>query len=197
MGSEHRKATSDYKQFLPSVIYAPSDGPCLYKEEPTRARLWARYAWFSEKYTVEEIAEEIGVTTNQIKAWIRGSQAFKGWAEERESADKRIVSRAVHNNAKRLSYLMDKMLTVLEASTQNIIDNRHMLTVNEYDKFVGAFEKVYKTRQLELGRPTEILEDGSKITWESIRKRLEEVDIIDYKKVAGIKPDVVIEKENV
>lgn len=182
------KALPDLNKLYPVVIYAPSDEPVPYAEEPTKAKLWARYAWFSGKYTNKEIALAVDVDISVIARWVRGTQKTAGWSEEKESADKRIINRVVQTNVARINGTLSRMLDALELSANAIIENREMLTVAEFNQYVTAFEKLFKTRQLEMGRPTEILADGDgkEITWTDIKKRMEEVDILDYKAASKI-----------
>jgi hypothetical protein len=172
---------------LPSIVFELSDEPVPYHEQPYKAKLWAKYAWLNSSYSIAYIAESIEVGTGLVSKWINGTQKEKGWKEELELAEKRTVTNLVARNTKRIEYTLGKALDLLAMNTERLINERHQFSVAEYSMFTGAVERLFKLKQLEEGKPTEIVSaDGKTLSWEAIRKQIEDVDILDYKKVAKI-----------
>ena len=175
-------------KLLPALYSKIPEEPVDFQQFPTEAKLWARAAWWSGKYSVPEIAEAINTPDITVYKWIRGNSIRPGWADDKEKADKRALVGAVRSNTVRMDKLMTKMLTVLETTIRRVIEENSQLTVDEFGKITNAFEKIFKIRQLELGRPTEIFagEDGQMPTWMEIRKKLEEVDYVEVEMVKDI-----------
>lgn len=172
---------------LPSVVVELSDEPVSYEKEPYKAKLWAKYAWMNGSYNAGEIAEAIDTSKWRILRWINGTQATEGWKEELERAEARTVSNVVARNSKRIDYTLGKALDLLAINTERLVNERHHLSIPEYNMFVTAYEKLFKLKQLEEGKPTEIVDDsGKEISWAKIREQIEAVDILDFKRVAKV-----------
>jgi len=166
---------------LPAVEYIEQDEPCDYHEHPVAAKLWARDAWWKGKYTLAEIAEAINVSERIIGVWIKGTQRFRGWSKEKELYDRKHLTKSIGRNSVRMESLITKMLSILERSAHNLIDNRHSLSVAEFNQFLNGFEKLFKTKQLERGQPTDIFAEGASApTWSEVVDRMKSVDILDY-----------------
>lgn len=177
-----REKEEELAKLLPIVFSKIPDEPKDFHTHPTEAKLWARAAWWSGKYSVNEISEAINLKEATIYTWIRGNSRVKGWADEKDEADKKALKKELRNNSIRMKTLMEQMLTVLEKTVVGIIDENRRLSVDEFTKVTNAFEKIFKLRQLELGKPTEIFagEDGKLPTWTEIRERMKEVDVPEY-----------------
>lgn len=177
-----KEKEQELAELLPAIYCKIPEEPKNFREFPTEAKLWARAAWWSGKYSVPEIAESIGVKDQAVYTWVRGTAHVKGWAEDKEKEDQKALRKAVKNNSNRMQSLMDKMLTVLEKTVHGIIDENRRLSVDEFTKVTNAFEKIFKLRQLEMGKPTEIFagDNGELPTWSEIREKLAAVDIPEY-----------------
>lgn len=183
-----KERDEELRKLLPAIYSKIPDEPADFQQHPTEAKLWARAAWWSGKYSVPEIAEAINTPDITVYKWIRGNSHKPGWADDKEKADKRALVGAVRSNTVRMDKLMTEMLTVLETTIKRVIEENSQLTVDEFGKITNAFEKIFKIRQLELGRPTEIFagEDGKMPTWMEIRQKLEEVDYVEVKSVEDL-----------
>lgn len=172
----------EYGKLLPAIYCQIPEEPCDYTVEPTKAKLWARSAWWTGKYSAVELAEHINAPLRTLQNWIRGTRYHTGWAEDKDKADARAISRAVASNTIRMDKLLTQLISALEKSASMILDENRHLTVDEFNKLTNAFEKIFKLRQLELGRPTEIFagEDGKLPTWSEIRAKIEAVEVPAY-----------------
>ena len=170
----------NYDPMLPSVVWSPVEEPVNFHEEPTKAKLWARWAWFSGKFSITEIAEAIGVAESTPRFWIRGNQKHKGWSQEKAELDRKYITKIVKDRNKEMSVLLDKMLHVIGKNLDDIIENRAELTISEMNQISSMYEKIFKTKQLSEGRPTDI--QGNLTTWDEVRDRMIEVDILDFSK---------------
>jgi transcriptional regulator with XRE-family HTH domain len=193
--SELKSKTEDLRDDLEKAIddeiskgeSYTDDNPIKYADDPKQARDWARWAWLKKKGSVAQIAEAIEVSPTYIYRWIQGSKKAEGWAKTQENLDRRHLNRAIQTNSKRIHYVLNLMLDTLESSAQNLINNRHALTIGEFNQFTTAFEKLFKTRQLAMGRPTDIVEGEFKeISWHEVKQKLFDVDILDYKAIGQI-----------
>lgn len=172
---------------LPSLVVEIPEDPPAYQEHKSAAKLWARDAWWTGKYSISEIAESISVSDSQIKNWIYGTRTRYGWAYDKEQAEKQVLKKTIKNNAVRLDDLIEKLITALERSASAILDENTQLTVDEFNKMVNAFEKIFKIRQLSLGKATEIFagENGELPTWGEIMKKIEDVKVPVFEVVDG------------
>lgn len=170
------------REMLPAIYSRIVDEPVDYHENPTEAKLWARWAWWTGKYSIAEIAENINASDFRIRSWIHGTTRTPGWAEEKEKDDRRALRKAIHGNTVRMDKILKQMLDILERTGTLFIEDNKQLTIAEFNMITNAFEKLHKVRQLEMGRPTEIFsgEDGKKFTWSDIRKQIEEVDVVEF-----------------
>lgn len=170
---------------LPALVFEFNEDPTPYAEGKTRAKLWARWAWFSGNYSAKEIAEAIEVPDYQVYKWIRGTPNNIGWAKEKDKADKKAVEAVLKTQSRRLQGLMEDMLSSLELSAKELVENRHKLTISEFGQMTNALERIHKMKQLELGLPTENL-GTSNASWSDLKKKMETVDILDLKEVEKI-----------
>ena len=171
----------EFDQNSPKLIWAPEEEPSNYYEEPAKAKLWARWAWFTGKYKQREIAEAICVTPTVIKSWIRGTSKVKGWSQERAELDGKLGKQLVKKKVAAIEENMDKMLKVIKRSMDEILDDNETLTVGEINQLSSAYDKLFKARQLSEGRPTDIYGDsnGTMVTWNEALEKLRGADIID------------------
>lgn len=182
----NEEAEARLNELLPVIFSQIPEEPVDYHTRPTEAKLWCRAAWWSGKYTIGQLSDAINATSFQISSWIHGTKHRRGWAVDKEIADKKALSGAVRDNTVRMEATLSNMLSLLESSTVKLLEENATLPPAEFNMFMNAFDKLFKLRQLEMGRPTEIFaENGSAMTWSDIRKKIEEVEVPMFEVVDG------------
>lgn len=172
---------------LPAIPEIPKE-PCLYDEDPLGAYLWARDAWWRERETAKDIAALIGIPLHRVRLWIHGGGPEEGWKKSKSRAIQKLFSRFQQDEREKIENLLIKMLNILGASIEVLLDENVKLSVSEFNSMANAFEKLFKMRQLILGQATEIFGVGENkdVTWDNVVRKIREVDILDYEKVADI-----------
>lgn len=176
--SVDKEAEERLKELLPVVFCKIPEEPLDYHTHPTEAKLWCRAAWWSGKYTIAQLSDSINASHQIIGTWIHGTANRKGWAADKEASDKRAIKHVVRDNTIRMEATLSNMLTLLETSTIKLLEENATLPPAEFNMFMNAFDKLFKLRQLEMGRPTEIFaENGSQLSWTDIAQKMREVEI--------------------
>jgi len=178
-------------------VEGENDPPPQYSKDPTETKAWVKQRWWKKVNTLAELTELTGVPKATLENWIYGIslkdrenggfRKQKGWAAERDAQIEKKLKKVITDDSNRINLLIHKMLSILEESTKKFADTNEVLSLEQYTMFINAFEKLFKTRQLILGNPTEIYGQGtSQITWEQVLEKLRKVDIIEYKHLGKV-----------
>lgn len=170
------------KVILPKLTSYEAVDPPKYDENAMGAKLWAKAAWFTGQYTNQELADQIDVSLKTLQLWVRGHNKRSGWLYEKEQYEKKAMKKVVRNSASRMDDILSQMLSVFESGIKEIRESNQKLNVGELSALANSFEKLFKARQLSIGAPTDIFLDGNgkSLTWNQIKKEIQDVDILDY-----------------
>ena len=176
------KRSKNVKVTGPRLTDYEATEPPNYDTDPTLAKLWAKAAWFTERYTNQELADLINVSSRTINYWVKGNKKSSGWLYEKEKYEKKAIKKAVRNNSNRMDGILSQMLDVFEKGIKDIKDSNHSISIQEMSALSNSFEKLFKARQLSVGGPTDIYmgDNGRPLSWGQIKEQLQAVDILDY-----------------
>lgn len=150
-----------------------ADTPPFYTDSPLEAKVWAQVAWMNKLESTPRIAELIGVAPVTVRNWITK------WKKKVDKFEADALEETVGKFSGRVETVLNKVLSVLDKSADHILENNVMLNVDQFKGFVSSAESLYKMRQLEEGKPTEIY-SSKNLTWEGVLVKLKEVDIVEY-----------------
>ncbi len=145
----------------------------FYNDNPVEAKVWAQVAWMNKLESTPRIAELIGVAPVTVRNWITK------WKKKVDKFEAEALESTVDKFSGRVESVLNKVLTVLDKSASHILENNVMLNVDQFKGFVSSAESLYKMKQLEEGKPTEIY-SSKNLTWEGVLVKLKEVDIVEY-----------------
>lgn len=149
------------------------DIPCSYADSPAAAKLWAKSMWLARLESAPKLAETIGVPNGTMYKWI------SSWNREITDVESKALAKVEKKYSKRVEVIFNKMLQVMDKSANHILNSNMVLTIDQFKGFTSAAETLFKMKQLEEGKPTEIY-GGETLTWEKVLVRMKEVDIVEY-----------------
>lgn len=152
--------------------------PVLFKDDPDLCKRWCRYVWWHRHYTLSEILDATGVPPLLIRRWINGKNQKDpdGWiAQRKKAADATVQELALDDKAK-ISSILNDMMEIINNFIREVNENGRNITMDELNSFIASYERLFKTRQLLMGQPTQI--ETKNLTWDSVREKMMKADII-------------------
>lgn len=171
---------------LPALLEVP-DTPPDYTFDKYRAQLWAREMWWKGCMSISEIELTAGIPHSTMLTWLYGKdRKGGGWKQEKEKAYEKALRTEVENLKDNISYTLKKMHRLIDNSVDKLLDENVTLTVDQFNTVTSAFERLFKTQQLLLGKPSEIFQNDRITTWESVYEKLKRHDPVVYGEVKEI-----------